>query len=70
MIDKGTASVVRIFHSILNIPMPAKVPTCTLTIDPSVTNISVVIDEMMEEQAKVGCPAVGVEYTYAEFRVP
>jgi hypothetical protein len=42
---KGTAGIVCIFHSISNIPTAAKAPTCTLTIDPSVTNVFIVIDE-------------------------
>ncbi len=45
MAGKGTAGVLGIFHSISNIPTAAKLPTCTLTIDPTVTNIFIVIDQ-------------------------
>jgi hypothetical protein len=45
MTVKGNPGLLRKFHSIRNIPTAAKAPTYTLAIDPSVTNIFIVIDE-------------------------
>ena len=45
MTGKGTAGVLRIFHSVWNIPAAEKQPICKLTMDLSATNIFIVIDE-------------------------